>query len=90
MNILITLINLSRTRNNIVFIVSKKTLQFNWYNVDQFCKSEFSIKAVQEDEIWFEKIVHDVEIASIIDSMSYIHKENKLYNNITLARESID
>ncbi len=38
-------------------------------------KIQFSIKSIQEVEIWFEQIVHEVEIASYDNSMSDFQKE---------------
>jgi hypothetical protein len=69
-DILITMINLSRTRNNIVFIVSKKNIANQLIQCRSIWKNEFSIKSIQKDEVWFERIVHDVKIASYDNSMS--------------------
>jgi hypothetical protein len=88
-DILITMINLSRTENNIVFTVSKKNTTNQLIQCQLVCEIEFSIKSIQEDEIWFERIVHEVEIASYDNSMIDLQKEIETYNDITLARESI-
>ncbi len=88
-DILITLINLSRTGNSIVFTVSEKNTADQLIKCRSIWKNEFSVKSLQEDEVWFERIVHDVEIASFDDTMTRFRKEIELYNNVTLARESI-
>ncbi len=48
-----------------------------------------SIKSIQKDEIWFDRIVHDVEMSKYNNSMNEFHKEMKMYNELTFARESI-
>jgi hypothetical protein len=88
-DILITMINLSRTKNNIVFIVSKKNTANQLIQCRSIWENEFSIKSIQKDEVWFEKIVHDVKIASYDNSMSELQKEIETYNDLTFARESI-
>ncbi len=88
-DILITMINLSRTRNSIVFIVSKKNIANQLIQCRSVWENEFSIKSVQKDEVWFERIVHDVKIASYDNSMSELQKQIETYNDLTLARESI-
>ncbi len=52
-------------------------------------ESEFSIKSIQADEVWFERIFHDVEIALYDNSMNDFQKEIETYNDLTFARESI-
>ncbi len=88
-DILITMINLSRTENNIVFTVSKKNTANQLIQCQSIWKSEFSFKSIQENEVWFERIVHDVEIALYNDSMHEFQKEIETYNDLTFARESI-
>jgi hypothetical protein len=51
--------------------------------------SEFSIKSIQKNEVSFDQIVHDVEIAAFDKSMSRFQKEIETYNDLTLARKSI-
>jgi hypothetical protein len=88
-DILITMINLSRTENSIVFTVFEKNTTNQLIKCKSIWEKEFSVKSVQEDEIWFEQIVHDVEIAAFDKSMSRFQKEIETYNDLTLARESI-
>jgi hypothetical protein len=88
-DILITMINLSRTENNIVFTVSKKNTASQLIQCRSIWKIEFSIKSIQENEIWFERIVHEVKIASYDNSMNDFQKEIETYNDITFTRESI-
>jgi hypothetical protein len=88
-DILITMIKLSKTENNIVFIVSKKNTANQLIQCRSVWENEFSIKSVQKDEVWFEQIVHNVEIAFYNNSMSDFQKEIEIYNDLTLARESI-
>jgi hypothetical protein len=88
-DILITMINLSRTKNNIVFTVSKKNTANQLIQCRSIWKSEFSVKSIQEDEIWFERIEHDVETETFDNSMNEFQKEIETYNDVTLARKSI-
>jgi mRNA-degrading endonuclease YafQ of YafQ-DinJ toxin-antitoxin module len=88
-DILITMINLSRTENNIIFIISKKNIANQLIQCRSIWESEFSIKSIQEDEIWFDRIVHDVEISRYDNSMSEFQKEIETYNELKFARESI-
>jgi hypothetical protein len=88
-DILITMINLSRTENNIVFTISKKNTANQLIQCQSIWQSEFSFKSIQENEVWFERIVHDVEIALYNDLMHEFQKEIETYNDLTLARESI-
>jgi hypothetical protein len=64
------MINLSRTENNIVFIVFEKNTTNQLIKCKSIWKSEFSIKSVKKDEIWFEQIVYEIEIAAFDKSMS--------------------
>jgi hypothetical protein len=88
-DILITMINLFRTKNSIVFTVSEKNTANQLIKCKSVWESEFSIKSIQEDEIWFEQIIHDVEIVAFNNSMNRFQKEIETYNEITFARESI-
>jgi hypothetical protein len=83
------MINLSRTKNNVIFIVFEKNTANQLIQCWSNKKSEFSIKLIQEDEIWFERIMHDVEIASFDNSMNKFQEKIVAYNDITFARESI-
>jgi hypothetical protein len=88
-DILITMINLSRTKNNIVFTVSEKNTANQLIQCRSIWESEFSFKSLQEDKVWFDRIVHDVEIAMYDNSMNDLQKEIETYNDLTLAREFI-
>jgi hypothetical protein len=88
-DILVTMINLSRTENSVIFTVSKKNTANQLIQCRSVWKNEFSIKSIQEDEIWFERIVHEIEIASFDNSMNKFQEKIEAYNDITLARESI-
>jgi hypothetical protein len=88
-NILITMINLSQIRNSIVFTIFEKNIANQLIQCRSVWKNEFFIKSIQEDEVWFERFVHDVEIASYDNSMNEFQREIEAYNNLTLARKSI-
>jgi sulfatase maturation enzyme AslB (radical SAM superfamily) len=83
------MINLSKTENNIVFTMFEKNTANQLIQCRSVWKSEFSIKLIQENEIWFEYIVHDVEIAAFDKSMNRFQKEIETYNDLSLARKSI-
>jgi hypothetical protein len=83
------MINLSRTENSVIFIVFEKNTANQLIQCRSVWENEFSIKSIQEDKIWFEKIVHDVEIALFDNSINKFQKKIEAYNDITFARESI-
>jgi hypothetical protein len=88
-DILITMISLLKTENIIVFTVSKKNTVNQLIQCQSIWESEFSFKSIQENEVWFEQIVHDVEIALYNDLIHEFQKEIETYNDLTFARELI-
>jgi hypothetical protein len=88
-DILITMINLSKTKNSIVFTVAKKNTTNQLIKCRSVWENEFSVKSIQEDEVWFEQIIHEVEIETFDKTMNRFQKEIETYNDIKFARESI-
>jgi hypothetical protein len=88
-DILIISINLSRITNSIIFTVSEKNTADQLIQCWLIWENKFSVKSIQEDKVWFERIIHEIEIVSFNDSMSRFSKEIELYNNVTFVRESI-
>jgi hypothetical protein len=87
-DILITMVNLSRSKNSIIFTVSEKHIAEQLIQCRSIWENEFEFKFIQEDEVWFECIVHGIEISQFDESMTSLRKEIEKYNDFSLTRDS--